>query len=203
MAYTDKQVEFLPTSAWAVLRFLEDVQLPGGRWLDPCVGGGSIVKAVNSVRNDIEWVTLDIKSRPEFPAQVVGDYTNIYRDLGAFDVAIFNPPFSRALEFVQCAAKHARHVCMFQRLNWVANGTRAEWLRSRMPGLHILPNRPGHLAESGGTDMQEYAWFLWPRQHDEVRILSNTSSAVRKRDRLVATTGQDFADRQLPLFSDA
>jgi len=203
VTYTDQQVEFLPTSAWAVLRFLEDVQLPGGRWLEPCVGGGSIVKAVNSVRSDVEWVTLDIKQRPEFVPDRIGNYLQLHQEIGDFDVVMFNPPFTRALEFVQLAYEHAKHVCMFQRLNWIANGKRAEWIRSRMPGLHILPNRPGHLAEKGSTDMQEYAWFLWPRQYDETRILATTASNIRKRDRLIATSGQDLSDRQLSLFEGA
>lgn len=199
--YTDREVEFLPTSAWAVLRFLEDVRLPGGRWLEPCVGGGAIVHAVNSVRDDVEWVTVDIKPRPEFPPDYVGDYTKLAEQLGRFDVAIFNPPFTKAMEFVLKAFRYSKHVCMFQRLNWIANGRRAEWLRPNMPGLHILPNRPGHLAESGKTDMQEYAWFAWPRQHDETHILSTTDVKVRRRDRILATSSQATSDtRQLEMF---
>lgn len=200
MTFSDEEVEFLPTSAWAVLRYLEDVELPGGRWLEPCVGGGAIVHAVNSVRDDVEWVTVDIKARPEFPPDHVGSYLDLHRDLGRFDVAIFNPPFTKALRFAQYAFEQADHVCMFQRLNWLANTTRAEWLRPNMPGLHILPNRPGHLAESGSTDMQEYTWFTWPRQYDENHILPETHKDIRRRDRLIATAGQDFTKRQLGLF---
>lgn len=64
------------TPAWCVHRLLEALPLAGGRWLEPCVGDGSIVRAVSSFRGDgagqqgpvgnvVRWTLRDIRTELE------------------------------------------------------------------------------------------------------------------------------------------
>jgi len=158
-----REFDFFPTPSWCVRRLLEACQLPVGMWLEPAVGDGSIVRAVNGIRPGVQWTTVDI--RPECKPDRVGDFLELPVGGVAFDVVITNPPYNLAFEFVQSAMRRAKNVVMLLRLNWLASETRAGWLRENMPtDIYVLPNRPDF--DGGGGDMTEYAWMLWTPEID-------------------------------------
>lgn len=59
-----------------------------------------------------------------------------------FDLAIGNPPYSLAMDFVQAPLKIADTVAMLLRLPWLASQGRADWLRAHTPSVYVLPKRP-------------------------------------------------------------
>ena len=73
--------DYYPTPAWCVRRLLEAVDLPGGRWLEPAVGDGAIVRSVDAARDDVRWTTIDV--RPGLGADHCLDYTSplLYREI--------------------------------------------------------------------------------------------------------------------------
>lgn len=189
-----KNLEVYPTPGWCVHRLLEAVYLPPGTWLEPCVGAGAIVTAIGELRDDIEWHTIEV--RPECQADETANFLQRPITGRSYDVCLMNPPFSKALQFAEVAMQQCTHVAMLQRLNWLASEERAKWLRKHPPGVYVLPNRPSFVGR-GTTDMQEYAWFVWPPQHKTVQILRSTPISERDtgdRPRYVKDT------RQLPLF---
>ena len=56
--------DYYPTPAWCIWRLLDALSLPCRcTWLEPAAGDGAIVRAVNAVVPDLDWVAVDI--RPE------------------------------------------------------------------------------------------------------------------------------------------
>lgn len=128
------------TPAWCVHRLLEAVTLPGGVWVEPCVGKGSIINAINMLRHDISWFTNDIVPTTTY-AQTTQDARKYKINISA-NVIITNPPFSVAQEILENCLKSSALTVFLQRLNWCA-GPRAELFRRIEPSVYVLPNRPG------------------------------------------------------------
>lgn len=160
--------EFYPTPDWCLKQLLAFLHLPGGLWLEPALGTGNVVRAVDDVRNDVHWTTADIV--PEYLADHTLDYTDLDGPLVVekfFDVAITNPPFSLALLFAQQMLIDADIAILLLRLDWLSPSTqqrsltvRDPWLRNNKPYVLILPNRPSFTV-GGGSDSNEYGWFCW------------------------------------------
>jgi len=154
-----------------VRALLRTVHLPGGNWLEPAVGDGAIVRAVNEVRGDVKWTIADIADRLPNPKNVPFGYQPGFCIFGSpytadgfgwkrrEDVVITNPPFNQALDFVKGAMKDGKIVVMLLRLNWLASQKRNRFLREHTPSVYVLPRRPSFTG--GGTDATDYAWFVW------------------------------------------
>lgn len=174
--------EFYPTPRETVLALIDSplLDLPGGRWIEPCAGTGRINTTVNMRRDDVRWLLCEIdeRHRDALAATVreigdrrldtllpFGDFVIREWPYARADVCCMNPPFSHALAFVEAAMVRARTVAMLQRTNWIGP-SRAEWLRLHMPDVYQLPKRPSFTGD-GSTDAAEYSWFVWPEgQHD-------------------------------------
>jgi hypothetical protein len=176
----DTGSEFYPTEPWVVEALLESplVALPGGRWIEPCAGTGSIVRASRASRRDVTWHMHEID--PHFTdhliavgdvgdRMVIGDFVSYDWQHPIADVAIMNPPFTLTMQFVRACMERARTVVMLQRVGWFGTPTRAPWLREHCPDVYTLPKRPSFTPD-GKTDMSEYAWFVWPEGERERRV---------------------------------
>lgn len=203
--------DFYPTPAWCVDRLLDaigsDLPSDGACWLEPCAGDGAIATAVDrwfdlrsTLDAGMDWLTADLHERPERePSKgiswILSDIEpradGIERDdylwmrpsrarIG-IDVAITNPPYSLAWEFVEAMRGEASIVLALMRLNFAASERRAAWFRETQPSIFVLPNRPS-FGKYGKTDAPEYAWFAWGLEdRGRVRWLDSTSSHERRR----------------------
>ena len=177
------------TPPWTVKRLLEEVQIPGGLWLEPCAGSGDIMRAVNEMRSDVAWQAIELR---EECAPALGSVVGVgcikicsFLDYAApltFSAIVTNPPYGFAAEFLNHALPMAPFVAFLLRLNWLASHRRCELLREHMPDVYVLPNRPSFTG--GRTDATEYAWMVWhgmsKRTHGTVRVLGETPKAARK-----------------------
>lgn len=165
--------EFYPTPPDAIVPLLETplLSLPGGHWIDPCVGSARIPSTVNAHRSDVTWTLCEIDERHRLAITVAmaprsyvllpfGDFVIREWTTERADVLIMNPPFSHALDFVRAAFDRAGWVIMLQRIAWMCPA-RASWLRKHAPDVYSLPKRPSFTGD-GKTDMADYAWFVWP-----------------------------------------
>ena len=159
--------DYYPTPGWCVRLLLEAADLPGARWIEPCAGDGSIIRAVNRARPGIQWHAMEL--RPEcapdltmatgHPSRVqIG--SSICTPL-ACDVAITNPPFRLAREFLESWVGIPERLCVLLRLNFLAGAGRAALMRNHAPDVYVLPNRPSFTGK--GTDSIDYAWFVFHR----------------------------------------
>lgn len=179
--------DYYPTPAWCVRLLLEECDLPGSRWIEPCAGDGSIIRAVNDARSGILWSAMEL--RPEcradlaeatgHPARVtIGDSIE---SPARCDVAITNPPFRLALPFLRAWIGVPDRLAVLLRLNCLAGAARAEIMRHTAPDVYVLPNRPSFTG--AGTDSIDYAWFVWsrdPRERGSLRVLRPLSRAERQ-----------------------
>jgi hypothetical protein len=86
------------------------------------------------------------------------------------DLIIANPPFSLAQEFLECALRIREAsipeieppptVAFLLRLNFMGSQKRYHfWNEAERPKIRVLSERPSFTG--GGTDMTDYAWFIW------------------------------------------
>lgn len=205
-----------PTPPFCTHRLLEDSyaqeMLPPGRWLEPGAGDGAIIKATNSVRSDIEWTALEFREecKPALTEAVGPNGTVLIEDylippedsgLKTYQVAIGNPPYRIAQEFISRSLEVAHTVCLLLRVNFLASAKRNSLMRSTAPDCLILPNRPSFRGE--GTDSPEYAWFVWSGERNRtmgrIWVLNTTPLDVRNeaKEKLVPKKRRKL--KQLPL----
>lgn len=167
--------EYYATPAKPVHQLLRDVRLPGGRWLEPGAGSGSIIRAVNQVRQDVAWTAVELQQRMERRLIKSGANTVMIGNFlrmpisGGFDLALGNPPFSLAAHFLDNAMHLANQAILLLRLNWLGSSTRRRWVFERYgePDLFVLAERPSFVGQ--GTDATDYAWMRWKRGGQEGR----------------------------------
>lgn len=187
------------TPAWPVRRLLEKLELPGGYWLEPSAGTGDIIRAVNAVRKDVCWDTVEIRKECEqalndavqgsrFACSVnIRDFLTFKPPTDPWVVCIGNPPYSDAEAFIRHGLELAHQVVYLLRLNFLESEARADWLRELKPDVYVLPNRPSfvipHGKRAGATDSTAYAWMRFRRdprlRMGLCRILASTPRADR------------------------
>lgn len=182
-----------PTPDWCIRQFIREVSLPGGNWLEPTAGSGNLIKAINNARQDVSWDAIELREEckdaleeiPVINNVVIGDFLMAEPNLfnHSFSVIITNPPYSYAMPVIQQALKFdTDFVVMLLRLNFLATGSRAEFMRANTPDVYVLPNRPSFSGK--GTDSIEYAWFVWdknnPKTHGRIEVLPVLSTSKRK-----------------------
>jgi hypothetical protein len=181
--------DYYPTPAWCVRRLLEAVELPGGAWLEPSAGDGAIIRAVNACRTDVRFTGCELRNECRADLinagadTIVGDFLRDHLlQTPRFKVAILNPPFTHAREFIDRCKRHAGYVVALERLNFLGSEERSAWSRECMPDVYVLPNRPSFTGE--GTDSIEYAWFVWTpergRKSGRMQVLASTPAAERR-----------------------
>lgn len=169
------------TPAWCVHRLLDAGVQIAGDVLEPCAGDGAIIRAVGNRIPGLTWTTADIA--PRMKVDFHGDFLS-YAPGRSFDCVISNPPYILAESIVRHSLTMSLGtVIMLLRLNWLASCKRQEFLKARPPDVYVLPNRPSFT--HGGTDMTEYAWFVWNmqdlyREKGSVQVLDITPLSERR-----------------------
>ena len=146
-----------------------------GRGFDPPAGDGRMIREIIRRGNPGPHVVNDIREE-ERPALIgcgevtIGDYLSMV-DPPACDYMITNPPFTKAVEFVQKARTHVSGpICILQSTRWQSTQKRSEWLRTAGLALVLnLPRRPQWEVDSGDVvknNVMDFAWYIFlPRHH--------------------------------------
>lgn len=189
--------DFYITPAWCVDRLLDAMgdELPFYLadefvWLEPCVGDGAIVRAVDAwaerhAHTPPTWVLNDIA--PQLPSDVPcfrRDYAHPDTTFRKYkpQVAITNPPFSSCDDIVAGMLADADDVLVLQRLAWLAGDARARFWATTPFNVYVLPNRPS-FTSNGKTDSTDYAWFHFARRgHTMGRIAVLASTPLAERN---------------------
>lgn len=169
---TDPSFDIYDTPLWCTQGFLDEYdQLPGGLWAEPCAGSGAIVQATNTRRSDIAWTLVE--PRQECEANLTRYTPRVYTmdarvwsqspSTYYFDVLITNPPFSLAMELLQCCLPMATWVVFLLRLGFLGSMKRSAFFRDMMPDVGVIIPRPqfGSRPKGKGSDSTEYGYFIW------------------------------------------
>jgi hypothetical protein len=158
--------DFYETPAW-VTRALVPKLKPlrsRARILEPAAGAGAITGVVRKWAPDSTIYAVDIDgerlTKAEANVRIESSFLD-YRASG-FDLAITNPPFSLALEFIEHALGFVHtggEVAMLLRLNFLGSKKRAPFWKSHPCDVYVIPKRPSFTG--GGTDSCEYMWAVW------------------------------------------
>jgi hypothetical protein len=231
--------ELWETPKWVVRRLLEEVWLPPGHWVEPCAGNGRIIQAVCEDRPGcISFTAIEIRKecRPQLEAsgpqlilpggmkRLIHCPTDFLQGFNAldhrkttgpsyFDVAITNPPFSKAFEILSKCLVIAEYVVMLQRTDWLGGGSnngKNDFLRNFPPDVYPLPDRIKFMIEGKFPDYpmdykkeelrgkpmpgdsSDYSWFAWGpkdgrrREHGNTKNLASTPVEERTKLELVA-----------------
>lgn len=159
--------DFYPTPGWCVRQLLDEIghELPWGEgpWLEPCVGDGAIVRAVDgwaleNGKPEVEWVITDIRTTP-LVAEPLDFLLPELRRPQAYALAFTNPPFVLAHEFAEACLHDARQTIFLLRLAFLGSADRNDFIRANPPAVEVMPNRPSFV--HGSTDSHDYGWFKW------------------------------------------
>lgn len=98
-----------------------------------------------------------------------GDYLTM-NDPPACDFMVTNPPFTKAMEFVERARHHiSGPICILQSIRWQGTQKRSEWLRNAGLALVLnLPRRPQWEVDSGDVvknNVMDFAWYIFLPGH--------------------------------------
>lgn len=220
------------TPWWVVRRLIEEVWLPPGRWIEPCAGNGRIIQAIEEDRpGQFEWCAVETREEciPDLKALGAHTYCDDFltwnsraaaKKMGCkvtneryFDVAITNPPFSKALDVISKCLTIATFVVVLQRSNWTGGGSnngKNDFLRGCMANVYPLPDRI-HFLQNGtfprhpvGHKLQgrlmpgdsiEYSWYVWGppdvrfQESGIIRNLQSTSLEERTTMELLPYPG--------------
>lgn len=144
-----QQDDFYVTQAWCVHALLAKLDLPGGRWLEPGAGDGAIVRAVQQVRDDIVFTTVELRDVPIEQRPPCWWWTGDFLAVGIesqlnvnYAVAIGNPPYRFAREFIEQALRFSKIVCFLLRLDFLGSRKRHEFWKRNPADVYVLPDRP-------------------------------------------------------------
>jgi hypothetical protein len=170
-----------------------------GWWLEPGAGDGNIIKAVREIYPAQKWKAAELEPSHEAVLRTIPNVDVVMGDFLAKDspllqqqqlfaggtvpiypVALGNPPFSLAMQFIERAMLLAETVVFLLRLNFLGSVERHPFWREHLPSLYMLPNRPQFMGT--GSDSIEYAWFAWgPNETPGTfQLLDLTPLEVRK-----------------------
>ena len=209
MAKEKPENEAYYTPPWPVRSLLKVWQPPvvnGGIWVEPAVGSGNIVRAMNESYPGQDWWGCDINptgyaARCEHQQLLVEthDFLTLKTDQTSTaawlragtratlaSLVMTNPPFSLAGRFLARSRLlfPNAYIMLLLRLGFLASKERAElWPKYGEPDLYLLSNRPS-FTEDGQTDRYDYAWYGFPsdpRSRGNICHLASVSLTERER----------------------
>ena len=155
------------TPEWVVRQCIDEI-VPficpvANRILEPGAGQGAFVKPLREryPNGHITAIDIDPYDWPEADEQLHGDLFET-KLTGPYDLAVGNPPFSRALDFIQYTLNVSKAAAFLLRQGFLSSARRSAFFRMHRPSdVYILANRPQFTGE--GSDKADYCFVCWGR----------------------------------------
>lgn len=132
--------------------------------IEPGAGGGAFVKQLRARYPDSHITAIDVVANewPEATESIVGDF--LTAELGRYDLAVGNPPFSLAMPFIQRCRAVSKATVLLLRQGFLSSARRAAFWRLHPPNdVFILPDRPSFTPDRQG-DSADYCLVCWGKQ---------------------------------------
>lgn len=169
--------DFYATDPSAVVDLLHSLDGDGvwyshSNCLEPCVGTGNIIVAMDTLKTCPQWTYLDIINRG-YPYTLIQDYLT-WNTNERFDFIITNPPYSLATEFIKKSISLLADngtCCMFLKLQFL-EGQKRKQLFKKYPPKYIYVFRKRMATWKNGLEKNPdtgkkwseticFAWFVW------------------------------------------
>jgi len=181
------RLEHWETPQWAAAAILKK-EIMTARIVDAGCGTGVLSLAARAQGYNV--IPIDVHDWG-FPGTIICDFLQPTDEVAALirgATVFMNPPFSRAVEFVETAFKNgARKVVCFQRFAWYESQKRAEFWRARPPSrIYICGNRatcwlhsiPQEQREKSAGSPTAHAFFVWEDGHPPAALTSHIFKGV-------------------------
>lgn len=177
----NKRVEndYYATNPKAVEMLLNQYDIFGYNILEPCVGEGHIVNAINNFYKNKRNITcIDLVDRG-FPNTIVQDFLT-YETNKKYDAIITNPPYSLAKEFVEKGIElldNNGQMAMFLKIQFLEGAKRKEFFEKYPPKyIYVFSNRMatwnnGQELDPNGKKWSTtmcHAWFIWEKENGQM-----------------------------------
>lgn len=136
-------------------------------WLEPACGNGAIESVLNEY-GITKVIATDIQPGPAYAGMFDYvhelDYLRFVRHPvdKCYEVAITNPPYKLAFEFVQRMVLDARVAVALLPLSFLGSKKRQAWLSEHPPNLYVLSERPSFCSKAtcDGTIYESTAEYV-------------------------------------------
>lgn len=152
----------------------------GNRVLEPSAGNGNICTVVKQYYPNKHITAMEIREDEKnnllhcADDVVICDFLEIQNDL-KYDIIIGNPPYSKAIEFVNKSLRMLNDdgiLILLLRTAFLESKRRYDfWQQNPLSNLYTLSQRPSFTGK--GTDATSYSWFMWDKTSyvQEIKVI--------------------------------
>ena len=174
-----KNYDFYATPIDVIENLLNNIDLNqyGNKVLEPSAGNGNICRVIKRYYPNKSVTALEIREEElenliQYSDEVIiDDYLQIETD-SKYNIIIGNPPYSKAIEFVNKSLEllEENGVLIFLlRTAFLESKSRYSfWQKNPLSGLYTLSKRPSFTGK--GTDATSYSWFIWDKKDNNQYI---------------------------------
>lgn len=174
-----KQYDFYATPINVVENLLNNIDLSqyGTKVLEPSAGNGNVCSILKERYPDKDITALEIREEELgnlimcSDEVIIGDFLE-RQEKSKYDIIIGNPPYSKAMEFVNKSLELLKEdgvLIFLLRTAFLESKSRYEfWQKNKLSGLYTLSKRPSFTGK--GTDATSYSWFIWDKSTDKQTI---------------------------------
>ena len=173
--------DYYPTPLKDIRTFLDFYKIEECSILDPAAGTGNferVLKEYGHNINNIDCVEMQWELERKLAMQaknvIIADYLK-WEPTKKYDLIITNPPYGKAMEYVEKALREINEngkVIMLLRTAFLETQKRYKefWSKenNKLSGLYTLAQRPSFTGR--GTDATSYSWFVWDKSTDKQEI---------------------------------
>lgn len=169
--------DFYKTPLIAINSLLNNFQLKGKTFLDPCAGDGRIGQVVKTMYPHMEIDQVEIRKEEKaglkkYGNVFIGDFLNFTTDKD-YNTIMTNPPFSLAVEIIEHCfeiATENTEIIMLLKLSFLESKDRFNfWQEYPVSKLFCLRDRPRFI--NNKTDFAAYAWFVWDNEVGNIKVI--------------------------------
>lgn len=148
--------------------------------LEPSAGEGNIIKAIRDIGYNGEITAIELRhienqSLYKYTDNIIiGDFLTFQTDI-KYDLIIGNPPFNKALEFLEnCFNLISENgkIIMLLRTAFLESKARYDfWQKHPLSKLYVLSQRPSFTGK--GTDATSYSWMVFEKNTSaqEIKVI--------------------------------
>ena len=171
-----KPYDFYATPVDVVKNLLNNIDLNkyGDKVLEPSAGNGNICRVIKSCYPNKNITALEIRDEElenltQYSDKVIIGYYLLISMKSKYDIIIGNPPYSKAIDFVNKSLKLLKKngvLILLLRTAFLESKSRYRfWQENPLSGLYTLSKRPSFTGK--GTDATSYSWFIWDKQTND------------------------------------